>query len=238
MTKQLNRVRIDQYPRDKKVLKTVFPMISEQVYFEKHLLPEFLWLAYLREYFGEIGSHNKMSEFSEVFDNYYTPENNSFFNGTVSTFQLIDESKQELFLKENEGLVEELIIKPFGNVIALYPECPMSWLNKSVGPIDPKGTIDDLEIIVRKLQDSKSDYTGNIRAMPFNQILKHGKVHFKSDMKESIESIKEYPNGDRYRAQTMARSIFNVLEGQKEVDHNWAKYFWDYNFKLIKCNER
>lgn len=240
MKGKVNRVSIEKYKRDKKTLKGIFSFINHQVYFEKYQLPQFLWLASLREYFGEIGAHSQLHKFSSIFDNYYSPTNESFFDGTVCTFDLPSLENKKRFLSENKDLIDETILKPFRDIILLYPKIPMRWLIKEDDQLskeEKKLTILKLEGLVSKLQDSKSDYTGNIRAMPLNQIFKHGKIHLLAKDVDLIKAIEEYPGGDRYRLQTSARIFLNMLKQEQFEKSDWPKVFWDYNLKLIKCDE-
>src|SRR5260370_41696190 len=80
---------------------------------------------------------------------------------------------------------------------------------------------------------AKTAHAGFCRALPLNRFLAHNKVHILSHLTETIEALKKYPYGDRYRAETFARTTHNmVLMNRAKEDPDtfaWSRAFWNFN---------
>lgn len=232
--------KIKDYKRDKKLLTPPFGQINiDQVMWHKEMLPDFLWIDSLVVFYGDIVASEYYNRLLDVLDEFHKID--PILTGTISDFGLIKIEDRPEILKANKYLIEDTILNPFGNIIRLYPKCPMFWLlgNTTSNKLNIPDTIEDAKSAVKRLFPAKDNHSGLVRALPLNRFFKHNKLHITSNMKDTIKSIEEYPRGDRYRAESFARSILNMFymqEHEKNPDlSKWSEYFWTYNFKISKC---
>jgi hypothetical protein len=92
---------------------------------------------------------------------------------------------------------------------------------------------------VVRLSPGKDDYAGFCRALPLNRFFAHDKIKIFNTLKETIEAIKNYPYGDKYRAETFARTTHNMVFMQRVKENPetfaWARSFWNSNLGMVGC---
>lgn len=240
METKIRKFPLKSYSRHKKTLSSPFAMFRmEQVFYPRDDIPELLWLESLSHYYGESMGHRIFNEFADSIDNFYNPTSTNFFDGTISSFTVLDTKTRKAFMRDHPNLIRKAILVPFENIISLYPKIPMRWLlkDKRTMRTQKEKALKELCSSLIRLLPAKDDYAGNVRAMPLNRLFKWGTVHISSSMKETIEAIEQYPKGDRYRLQSFARTIYNLSKSKYSKNTNWASYFWNYNYKLDRnCN--
>lgn len=232
--------KMGDYKRSKKVLVPPLGQINmSQIFWHKEMLPDFLWIDSLVVFYGEMAASNYFNRVLDVLDNYYRAE--PILTGMISDFNLIDDKIRKEVLTTNKFLIEDAVIKPFGDIIRLYPECPMAWMLEAVTlpVLNVINTVEEAKKAVMRLYPAKDSHGGFVRALSLNRFFKHNKIKISSKMKDVITSIENYPNGDRYRAESFARTVVNTYylqEREKDPDlGKWSKYFWFHNFKISKC---
>lgn len=233
--------KIKDYKRDRKILTPPFGQINmSQIFWHKEMLPEFLWISSLMSYYGDIITASMhYNHLLDVLDEYHDGE--PIFMGLISDFGLINEKDRKVILQKSKFVIEDAIINPFGNIIQLYPECPMSWLLKGnrLSDLNNEKTIEEVKKEVLKLYPAKDDHSGSVRALPLNRFFKHNKLYVTTQMMDLVEAIEKYPQGDRYHVESFARNIINgyFMEERKKNSKlaDWSIYFWRYNFTISKC---
>ncbi len=239
-TKKILRSKLEHYSRDKKQLTPPFAtMKMSQIFWYSEMLPEFIWIDSLVSYYGELEASIYYNKVLDMLDE-YNLDKDKILLGTVSSFNQIDPKSRKLITDKNKFLIEDALVKPFGAIINLYPDIPMKWLIKGQQIYGSKeDAIKEVREAILRLFPAKDSHSGFCRAVPLNRFFKHNKLFITQNMEETIKAIEEYPNGDRYRAESFARNVINMeFERRKAEDNNfikWSKYFWNYNYSLTKC---
>ena len=209
----------------------------------RDLLPEYLWLAGLAEYFGIENVHQPFALFLDALDKYV--DGDTLLVGHLSDFELVKVEQREKFLAENKQLVHDLFFVAIGRILTIYPSSPASWLLHDdffvrSPRIDPGVELNHLRKLVNRLYTPKDDYTGHLRSLPLSRSLKHGKVFFPVDFRFA-DVLPRYPiectDDEKSQVQSFARNLTNMHYQTTEhyKDRRWAKYFWRHNFEISIC---
>lgn len=114
----------------------------------------------------------------------------------------------------------------------------MAWMTPSSSSESDK-SVDAVRSAILRLFDGKEPHAGFCRALPLGRFLEHQRVYIASSMTETIDAIKQYPFGDKYRAESFARSVHNMtLMAQSKEDSDtfaWARTFWNANLEVAPC---
>lgn len=239
MTK-IRRSKLQDHTRHKKVLSSKLAELNmSQVFWHRSLLPEFLWIDSLISTYGLTLGVEYYNAFLDLMDQYDSAKD-LVFMGTVSCFRQIKTSGRKDIIDSNEELIDHAVIKPFGQIINLYPEIPMKWFldnNKMV--FNKNEAIKQVRDAIIRLFPAKDDHGGLCRALPLNRYFKHNKIKISSKMEDTIKAIETYPHGDRYRAEAFARTVINMDLMRRVEDKpaygKWSKYFWQYNYEISNC---
>jgi len=233
------RAAIEDHKRVGKELIPPFQQIgpgTEQIYWLRDFLPEFLWLDALIEQYGELRAVRGFNRFLDAADR-YNSHPKAVLDGTVSAFRFIATERREEFVKGLADEIEFAVTRPFKHVLSNYPQCPMAWMTTKVSP-DQQSIAAVREAVIR-LFEGKQSHASMCRALPLNRLFAHGKVYISSELTDTIEAIKQYPKGDKWRAESYARMIHAsmLLQQAKEDPETfaWARYFWNSNLTLIPC---
>ena len=235
------RSSIKSYKRDKKELIPPLNILNIQdIKWYRDFIPEFLWIDNLIITHGEIKGSLYYNLFLDKLDEYVQSKNDLLL-GTVSCFSKIAKENLESISKENGNLLKQCVLIPFGEILSLYPKCPMfPLLNyNSIEKYNIEEGILQLRESILRLFEAKDDHMGFCRAIPLNRFFKHKKMSFSPEMKETVKALEEYPEGDRKRVEALSRITINTFlmeERKKDPSYlDWAKYFWKTNYKLSKC---
>jgi uncharacterized protein DUF5677 len=210
---------------------------------DRHLLPEHIWLDQLSVSYPDDKWHIVFNKFLDVLDE-YAPKDITLY-GLVTDFGHIPEDKREEILDKYDELIHDAFYLPAGRILALYPESPCHWLVKRIhveadGPLDPDTELKKLGDCIMRLMDAKSLRTGHVRAVPLSRALKHQRVML-SDKLMTKDLLPKYPEGcsdeEKYHVQSFARTFMNMMYLQNEQyrDVNWPKYFWRHGRDLVPC---
>ena len=216
----------------------------QPIEWDRDLLPEHLWIESLAATYPEHVWPVIYNKFLDELDK-YCPEGKIILFGFVTDFELIPKEKRDEFIKNNESLIHDAFYKPFGRIIAFYPNAPCSWLLQKEdvekdGPLDPDVELPRLAKLVLNLMPGKDLHAGHIRAVPLNRMFKNNKLFLKEGM-SVIEFLPKYPVGcneeEKYRVQQFARITMNVHFQQAEhyKPMEWSKYFWRHNHDIAPC---
>lgn len=211
---------------------------TEQIFWLRDLLPEFLWIDALVHEYGEGTTVRVFNEFLTAADA-FNPDERLILDGTVGAFRRIPQDGREALIRKHADEVNTAVVQPFGHVLSLYPECPMKWMAPELTPGDRGTALAKVREAVVRLFPGKDPHPGLCRALPLNRFFAHNKVRIFSSLTETIKAIKTYPHGDRYRAETFAGTTHNMmLMQQAERDPNtfaWARSFWNSNLTIAAC---
>ena len=210
---------------------------------ERDLLPEYLWITSLVIEYPQAPWEALYKAFMDAIDPFFPTDNMPL--GLITDFGLVPESRREEFCSTHKDLVFEAFHKPFGRIIAFYPESPAYWLANQAritdeGPLDPNVELRRLQGIVLKLFPGKDSDAGHIRAVPLARFFKHNKIKIFRTLKV-VDLIPKYPNGcteeEKFEVQAFARSTIHMRYAQEDYykDRAWPKYFWRHNYDLVPC---
>jgi hypothetical protein len=209
-----------------------------QIFWPRDLLPEFLWIDALVNQYGESGAASIFNDFLKSMDP-LVPLEARVLDGTVTSFRAVPEDLRQSFIEAHRGKIEWAVERPLGDVIALYPRCPMGWL---ISPRDGRDTvvaIGNVRQAILRLMPGKTQHPAFCRALPMNRYFAHKKVFISNHLTELIDAIEKYPKGDRARAETWARTTHNIMMKQGlEKDPrllDWSRHFWNHNQDLVPC---
>jgi len=237
---KLQRSALEHHVQNRKELLPPFNRLSpapEQIFWLRDLLPEFLWIDALVQEYGRPQGNKVLNEFLTEADR-FNPDIREILDGTVSAFRLIPEDQRSVFVKALSSSIERAVTRPFRYILGLYPECPMNWIAEA--KLDDIGrTITEVRNAVARLFPGKDDYAGFCRALPLNRFFAHDKIKIVNTLKDTIEAIKTYPYGDKYRAEAFARNTHNMVFMQRVRENSetfaWARYFWNKNLAIAGC---
>lgn len=229
-----------------KLIAPINKLPMEVLNWERDFLPEHIWLECLSSTYPEniwLGLYNG---FLDELDKYF-PERIIMY-GFITDFGLIPQDKREEFIKNNEQLIYDVFYKPFGRIIAFYPESPCYWLLQEKhleeeGPLDPTIELRKLTECVLRLLPGKDLYAGHLRAVPLNRAFKYDRIRLSQKLKV-IDLLPKYPiecsDDEKYRVQQFARMTMNIQ--YQQIEHykgrEWPKYFWRHNFDIVPCIPR
>jgi hypothetical protein len=237
----LRRSGLEDHKQIGKELIPPFQQIGppmEQVFWLRDLLPEFLWIDALVHEHGKASANQILNEFLTDADR-FNSHPKEILDGTIGAFRFIAEEQRNAFVEELAEKINSAIARPLRYVISLYPHCPIRWMTTPDQSLDRELAIAAIREAVRRLFDGKEPHAGFCRALPLNRFFAHGKVHISSHLTDTIEAIKNYPNGDKYRAETFARTMHNMtlMNRAKEDPETfaWARSFWNSSRTVVPC---
>jgi hypothetical protein len=230
---------VDRHTRAKSLLVAPINELRVQpIDWERDLLPEHLWLDMLFNTYVRNSALSLYKQFVESLQP-YCPDGEVMY-GYISDFGLIPSSRRSEYLKQNDPLIQSAFRKPIGQVMALYPTAPCSWLLNDAANNDTQDALEQLSKSIVRLLPGKDLHAGDIRVLPFRQMLKEGKLFLQQGM-HIIELLPKYPEQcteqEQYEVQQHVRIFMNnVLQRSAHYrDHDWPKYFWRRNFELSRC---
>ncbi len=236
----LRRAALEHHRQIGKELIPPFQQIGppmEQVFWLRDLLPEFLWIDALVHEYGQPVASRILNDFLTDADR-FNSHPKEILDGTIGAFRLIGEEQRPAFVKELAASIGIAVARPLRHVLNLYPGCPMKWMAPDQSA-DREVSISATRDAIERLFAGKDPHAGFCRALPLNRFFAHGKVRISSNLADTIQAIKNYPHGDKYRAETFARTTHNmVLMRRAKEDSDmfaWARDFWDSNRTLVLC---
>ena len=242
-TRKLNlkRSAIEHHKQIGKELVPPFQQVGprmDQIFWLRDLLPEFLWIDSLLHAYAQPKAVAIFNDFLTAADRFNTHPTR-ILDGTVSAFRLIPIEHRQDFVAELHEIIEAAVVNPFRHLLSVYADCPMTWVAPNT-PIDCGVATEAARQGFLRLMPGKDKHAGLCRALPLNRFFAHNKVHISADLKETIEAIKQYPHGDRYRAESFARNMHN-MQLMHEAEQNpdmfaWARSFWNTNRNLVPCS--
>jgi hypothetical protein len=238
--RDIARASLEEHLRIGKELIPPFQRMGspmEQVFWWRDLLPQFLWIDALVQFYGEAGAVRVFRDFLSASDQ-FNAHPVEILDGTVGAFSLIEMDKRAPLVERLAEQVESAIVQPFGNTLSLYPSCPMAWMT-SGRTFDRASSISAVRDAIRRLNPGKDSHAGYCRALPLHRLFAHDKVKIFSSLTETIEAIKTYPLGDRYRVESFARNAHGsmlVRRAKEDPDvFAWSQDFWRSNLELAPC---
>lgn len=191
----------------------------------------------MQEY-GRSQGNKLLNEFLTKADQ-FNDHPTEILDGTISAFQLIPRDQRPTFVERLRSEIDITVLKPIAHILGLYPQCPMGWMSEVVS-VDRSLAISKIRAAVTRLLPGKDTYAGFCRALPLNRFFAHDKIKIVNTMKETIEAIRTYPHGDRYRAETFARTTHNMILMNRAKDNPdtfaWARDFWNANLDIVRCD--
>jgi len=237
---KLQRAALEDHEQVGKELVPPFLRIgapTEQIFWWRDLLPEFLWIDSLVQKYSEAAAVRVFGDFLSAADQFNAHPKN-ILDGTVSAFRFIDQNRRRTLLEKLEDPIAVAVLRPFGHVLSGYPQCPMAWMATGLDA-DRNSSIASVRNAVVRLFPGKDPHAAFCRALPLHRLLAHNKILISSNLTETIDAIKSYPHGDKYRAETFARSTHGSLLMQlaKEDPSTlaWSRSFWNSNLTITPC---
>lgn len=234
---------IDKHKRErKKLIAPINKLPLGQINWPRDILPEFLWIEYLRQSYNEIMFLELYSHFVKNIGSY--AETPPPFLGLISDFGRIPEEKKEAILEEHKQLIKTAFAEPFGIIIRLYPDSPATWLLSeewlSNESFSDSTSISSLKTTVEKIFPGKDAYTGYLRMIPLRPLFQMGKIRLPKSL-DIVELLPKYPHGlsneDRAHCESFGRNVLNMMIQENIGDRVWSQYFWRRNFELSPCEK-
>ena len=236
----IQRSALGNHKRVGKELIPPFQQIGpemEQIFWLRDLLPEFLWIDALVQEYDQPAAVQIFNDFLAAADR-FNSHPTEILDGTIGTFRFISEERRHAFVEEVGAKIDFAVVRPLGYVLSLYSDCPMTWMAPRPS-VDRDASIAAVRSAYLRLFAGKEPHAGFCRALPLNRFFAHNKVRIFSHLKETIEAIKNYPYGDKGRAETFARTTHNMIlmnRAQKDPDtFSWARLFWNSNRTIVPC---
>jgi hypothetical protein len=217
-----------------------FPI--SQISWERDWLPEYLWIASLRDVVPTDKLHQPYYAFMEAIGEFL--EGEQLIIGLVSDFAALAPHRDRLLAKHGE-LIEQLFLRPFGRILAFYPNSPASWLvNQEFiergGHLDPEVEIPRIRSLVTDLVDGRGELATAARMASFGQVVNSGKIRFPRGL-PIIDLLPKYPsqcsNDECKQVEGFVRaSLGSILSTESKYEsQEWSKYFWRHNYDLAIC---
>lgn len=209
---------------------------------DRNWLPEYLWVASLREIVPIDEIYKPYYAFLDAVDNVLDPSEPLL--GLITDFGHLQDDQDRL-LQMHADLVEELFLEPFGRILAFFPESPASWLISESflskgGHLDPDIEIPKLRSLVADLMDGRGELATAVRMASFGRIIKKGKMMFPKGL-PTLDLLPKYPAGLTDDEKRLCESFVRASLGpylnlnDRYYDHQWSKYFWRQNYNLSLC---
>ena len=205
---------------------------------ERDILPEHLWIEFLRQKYSETEFLKLHSELCKTLQSH--SQGNLAFLGLISDFGGIPKSRRSNILKKHDELVTQAFTEPFGHILKLYPNAPCYWLLPKEWVKDNKTSsikaVESLSKTMEKLYRSKDFYCSYLRMIPLRRLFEEGKISIPPNF--DVDLFLKYPHflsvEDREKCESYGRSILGIVL-QNYINFEWAKYFWRRNFEITPC---
>lgn len=203
-------------------------------------LPNYLWLAILRNEAGEQEFFDFSKNFFNHFSEYFIPTEekegpHDLFNPAHSNIVNFDE---ELKNQVRNFLQADYRIQDFLQPLLILNDLPDYEFWKSI--IVPNQTkINYWPKIFQAIEVAyfhQSDIATDIRWFIVMSLITSGKVKFSFEAKKQVEEFANYPNvRDLSETRPLIRSTEGVLNAASELKTDWPKLFWEKAFKSTLC---
>jgi len=226
-------------PYKKKLVSPMGQLPIQLVNWQRDILPEHLWIEFLRQKYSETDFLNFYSELCNTLRSY--SEGNLAFLGLVSDFGRIPENKRSEIVNKHMDLIIPIFAEPFGDILGLYPKAPCFWLLPEewlkTHRIPSNGAVTKLSKTLEMLFPAKDDYCGYLRMLPLRRLFEERKITLPPNL-EIIDLLPKYPHRLTAEERALCESVGRAIMGTvlpNYVNIEWAKYFWRRNFELSPC---
>ena len=228
----------------KKIVHPLSELPIELIKWDRDLIPEFLWIDALAQTYAKLSWHKIFSDLLDKIEARVTGD--MLLLGFLSDFGKVPSDVRSSILTEHRDFIIYAFAEPIGRLLALYPECPASWLIppdwRNQTQIDFEIELNGLEKALLRLYKQNDSYCGYLRMIPLTRIIKHGKCHFKRGTK-FVELLPKYPDqcteDEKAFVESIGRCIVNqhLMYGNAfgDINSKWSQYFWRHNFDLSSC---
>jgi len=148
------------------------------VNWQRDILPEHLWIEFLRQKYSETAFLDFYSELCDTLRSYC--EGNLAFLGLISEFGRIPENRRLEIVSKYSDLIIQVFAEPFGDILGLYPNAPCFWLLPEewleTNKIPSSGAVTKLSKTLEKLFPAKDFYCGYLRMMPLRRLFEEKKL--------------------------------------------------------------
>ncbi len=206
----------------------------------KDALPEFLWIDAVHDAHGWPMAVEVIQRTLDKLDEYMPASPDKVLDGMISSFALIPPEAREQALDElvEGGIYDIAFPRHLRHALALYPDCPASWLFarwRETAHADPVVGLGYLKAAVRRLFPHQNVYPTRCRMVPMARLIKHGKMIFAEHLK-TVELLPKYPKylsaDDQAHVESWTRAGFN---GIYKLSGPWVPYFWRHSFDVSPC---
>ncbi len=239
-TGRKKKKRIDHYKRTGKKLQpplAAYPNLNPLDY-HRQVLPQFLWLASLIDFYGEERFPGIAHRFLDLVDALGTLGSEPV-SGLVESFSFAPEAQRESFVENNREAVEVAVIEPFVAALQLYGDCPMRWLLAAYGGFEARcdldSTLASVQRWVRSLLDRTGESSNMARAIVLARYIKADKVRIPGA--ELIDELTRYPRcKDRHRTESQVRALSSATFGSVIQGFSWGDAFWATGGRISMCS--
>ncbi len=200
------------------------------------IIPEIIWIAILNKKYGiqrgaELGLELVRSV-SEI-------NSSKYFFAFISSYELLTEQDQERIIEElKRKNVLELIQKPLANFLALYPQCPISFLADSSFKKSENALAEIKDVLI-----DLYDQVGRSATFMMGDVIYFlgalGRLRLvDGSVMQKLPELKDYPNTQisKMIASGIRASMYAFMNDQfYNSKGNWNKYFWNRGIELEPC---
>ncbi len=218
---------------------TIGPL--QEISWVKTMLPEFLWIALIQDYYGYREGVELITSLSRIAHKCSPSEKKRVFATISSLGELTadEQSRLQSDLAASGELFE--IQKALLPLIAFYPECPLRFLFSSKPDLSGKEgrNLERFKSLVAGVYDKTSRDTMMVQATAIWLAFDSGALKvFEGLALASFPEIEKYPHTTL--SQKVAASIRSTIyiffsEPHYPSSSNWPKNFWNRGLEIDNC---
>lgn len=213
----------------------------QEVSWVKTMLPEFLWIALIQDYYHYREGVELITSFSRIVHR-CSPSDKKHVFATISSLGQLTEDEKSCFQSELATSGDLLKIqKALMPLISFYPECPLRYLFSSEYNFsgNEKKKLEQLKSLVGGMYDKTSKDTMMVQATAIWLAFDSGTLKVAKGLAlASFPEILKYPNTELSRkvaASIRASMHIFFTEPHYLTSSNWPSYFWNRGLVIDQC---
>lgn len=207
----------------------------------KTMLPEFLWIALIQDYYGHRKGVTLITSLTQLARKCLLSEKQRIF-ATISSFGELAVDEQ-LCLQNKLVASGELfeIQKALFPLVTFYPECPLRFLysNNQNYTRETEQGLERFKTLVEGLYNKTSRDTMMVQATAIWLAFDSGVLKvFKDLALASFPEVEKYPHTElsqKVAASIRASMYMFFTEPHYQVSSNWPQYFWNRGLEIDRC---
>lgn len=235
--KKKRKKALDGYVRKgKKFISPLKALTNLRSYgYVDDLLPELLWIGLINDHCGYKTGRDVLEccvKASESWD--AEPKNYALQSSFID---LTENQKEEIVNSWKSSSLLEPVQFSLAPLVLLFQEFALRFVGPPPQAIPVESLVSRLERVVSLVSD-KYEAPGVMLhgALMMNNLIA-GRIHFASHIEiPDFNAVLDRPQSDdARRAGSFLRASAMAQIGFKEPPREWARYFWNTSYRLVKC---